>query len=156
MRNKLNMNHILNICERDDNGYLVPSMKAQIAVDELCRYFLGDDWYDDSGATHAEQINTNIVASIERLYKGVKIGWFKRKKFDFDHVYDLTNNKGWEDCILSPPMKAQVAIHELCKYFLGDDWYDNSGAVHPERINVRIVCEIERRYKGCKCKKKKK
>lgn len=48
-------------------------MKAQTAVDELCRYFLGDDWYSLSGATHPEQINTDIVAEIEKRYKGAKI-----------------------------------------------------------------------------------
>ena len=52
-------------------------------------------------------------------------------------------------------MKAQVAVDELCRYFLGDDWYDDSGATHPEQVNVKIVCEIEKRYKGCKCKKTK-
>ena len=47
-------------------------------------------------------------------------------------------------------MKAQVAVDELCRYFLGDNWYDDSGATHPEQVNARIVCEIEKRYKGHK------
>ena len=76
MRNKLNMNHILSICERGNEGYLIPFMKAQVAVDELCRYFLGDDWYDDSGATHPEQVNARIVCEIEKRYKGCK---YKKK-----------------------------------------------------------------------------
>ena len=155
MRNKLNMNHILSICERDNEGYLIPFMKAQVAVNELCRYFLGDDWYDDSGATHPEQINTNIVAEIERNYKGVKLGWFKRRKIDTDYIWNICDSEGWEGCILSPPMKAQVAVDELCRYFLGDDWYDDTSAKHPEQINTNIVVEIERNYKGCKHKKTK-
>lgn len=158
MKSKFNEKHILSICESEHYGIFKhygtfnPYMKAQVAVDELCRYFLGENWYDDSGATHVEQINTNIVAAIERNYKGVKLGWFKRKKFDFDHVYNLTDHKGWEGCILSPPMKAQVAVHELCRYFLGDNWYDSSGAIHPEQVNTAIVCEIEKSYNGAKIK----
>ena len=154
MRNKLDMNHILSICERDNEGCIIPFMKAQVAVDELCRYFLGDDWYDDSGVTNALQINTNIVATIETNYKGAKIGWLKRKRFDFDRIYNSCDCDDWEGCILSPPMKAQVAVDELCRYFLGDNWYDDSGATHPEQVNARIVCEIEKRYKGYKYKKK--
>lgn len=73
MRNKLDREHILSICESGDYGIFAPPMKAQVAVDELCRYFLGDDWYDTSGATHPEQINTEIVYEIERRYKGCKI-----------------------------------------------------------------------------------
>ena len=76
MRNKFDKDHILSICEPGDYGIFAPPMKSQVAVDELCRYFLGDDWYDTSGATHPEQINTEIVAEIERRYKGAKL---KRK-----------------------------------------------------------------------------
>lgn len=80
MRNRFDANHIISICETDNHGYSIPFIKAQVAVHELCRYFLGDDWYDDSGATHVEQVNTNIVAAIERNYKGVKLGWLKWRK----------------------------------------------------------------------------
>lgn len=129
-------------------------MKAQVAVDELCRYFLGEDWIDYSGVTHVLQINTNIVAEIEQNYRGAKIGWFKRKKFDFDHLWNICDSEGWDGCMLSPPMDAQVALHELCHYFLGDNWYDESGATLPEQVNTNIVCEIEKYYKGAKIKRK--
>lgn len=76
MRNKFDKEHILSLCEPGDYGILAPPMKAQTAVNELCRYFLGEDWYDSSGATHPEQVNTAIVAEIEMKYKGAKI---KRK-----------------------------------------------------------------------------
>lgn len=152
MRDKFDANHIISICERDNHGYLIPFMTAQVAVDELCRYFLGKDWYDDSGATHVEQVNTNIVAAIERNYKGVKLGWFKWRKIDYNHLWNICDSEEWDDCILSPPMKAQVAVHELCRYFLGDNWYDSSGATHPEQVNTAIVCEIEKKYKGAKIK----
>lgn len=73
MRNKFDKEHILSICEPGDYGIFAPPMKAQVAVNELCRYFLGNDWYDTSGTTNTEQINTEIVAEIERRYKGAKL-----------------------------------------------------------------------------------
>lgn len=72
-RKKFDRDHILSLCEKGDYGIFAPPMKAQSAVDELCRYFLGDDWYSSSGATHPEQVNTEIVAEIEKRYKGAKI-----------------------------------------------------------------------------------
>ena len=152
MRNKFDEDHILSICKPGD--YIVtPPMKAQITVDELRRYYLGEDWYDDSGVTDTEQVNTNIVAEIEQKYKGVKIGLFKRKSFDPDHIWNLCDSKDWNCPIFSPPMRAEVAIRELGDYFLGDKWYGRFG---DEYMNTIIVSDIEKRYKGCRIKKGKK
>lgn len=79
MRNKLDREHILSICEPGDYGIFAPPMKAQVVVHELCRYFLGEDWYDSSGTTNPEQVITAIVYEIERQYKGCKL---KRKRGD--------------------------------------------------------------------------
>lgn len=79
-RKSFDKKHILEICEDVDCAMLAPSMKSQTAVDELCRYFLGDDWYDTSGATNCEQINTRIVCEIEKRYKGAKITNKRKKK----------------------------------------------------------------------------
>ncbi len=76
MRNKFDPDHIQSLCKDIDCGILAPPMDAQVAVNELCRYFLGADWCDYSGATHPEQVNTNIVCAIEKQYKGAKL---KRK-----------------------------------------------------------------------------
>lgn len=76
MRRKFDQNHIMNICNKNTSSGTVPSMDAQTALHELCRYFLGSDWYDESGFTHTEQVNVNIVCAIEKQYKGVKL---KRK-----------------------------------------------------------------------------
>lgn len=65
-------NRILKLCEPVDCGILTPPMKTQVALDELCRYFLGDNWYSCSGASSREQINTEIVFEIEERYKGCK------------------------------------------------------------------------------------
>lgn len=85
-RKTFDKQYILEICEPVECGMLAPPMKPQVAVDELCRYFLGDDWYDSSGATNCEQINTAIVCEIEQRYKGMKINrkdnlkWQKKLK----------------------------------------------------------------------------
>ena len=80
MRNKFDREHLLTLCEKGDYGIFAPPMKAQVALNELCRYFLGDDWYDASGCVAPEQVNTNIVATIEQRYKGAKI---KKKRTEF-------------------------------------------------------------------------
>lgn len=76
MRNKFDREHILSLCRKDVSPDTFPCMEAQVALDELCRYFLGTDWCDYSGATHAEQVNVNIVCEIESRYRGAKL---KRK-----------------------------------------------------------------------------
>lgn len=49
-----------------DYGIFAPPTSDKQAVQFLCRYLLGDDWYSPNPASH-EQINTEIVHSI--LYK---------------------------------------------------------------------------------------
>ena len=69
-----------------------------------------------------------------------------RNRVDKEHILSLTNEKDYGLC--SPPMKAQVAVNELCRYFLGEDWY----TVMPEnveQVNTEIVYEIESCYRGC-------
>lgn len=72
MRNEFDREHILSLCEEGDFGIMPPPMKAQTALDELCRYFLGKDWYITMPVS-TEQANTEIVAEIERRYKGAKL-----------------------------------------------------------------------------------
>lgn len=59
---------LLKLCKKGDYGLCTPPMDAQVAVNELCRYFLGDDWYSVM-SMHPEQVNTEIVYEIERIYK---------------------------------------------------------------------------------------
>lgn len=61
-------NRIFNLTDKKDYGIFPPAMDAQTAVNELCRYFLGDDWYTVTMAT--AQVNTEIVYEIEMKYKG--------------------------------------------------------------------------------------
>ena len=72
---------------------------------------------------------------------------FKRKETNkeiYDRIYNLCNNKDKPKQI--PKMDAQVAINEICKHLLGEDWY----VVDPlcnSQVNPIIVEEIERKYR---------
>ena len=61
-------NRILSLAEPGDYGMLPPPMDAQVALNELCRFFLGDDWYCVL-PIHTGQVNTEIVYEIESKYK---------------------------------------------------------------------------------------
>ena len=65
---------ILKLTDGKDYGLCSPPMNAQVALDELCRYFLGEDWYTTMPESR-EQVNTEKVYEIEKRYKGYK-RWF--------------------------------------------------------------------------------
>ena len=67
------------VCEQIDCGIFYPPTTAQNVVNELKDYFLGTDWYDTSGETSVEQVNTAIMVEIEQRYKGVKIKTTKQQ-----------------------------------------------------------------------------
>lgn len=51
------------------------------------------------------------------------------------------------DCgIFSPPLNAQVALNELARHLLGEDWY-STNPISQEQINAEIVYEIEMKYR---------
>ena len=60
-------NRILNLAEPGDYGIFPPPMNAQVAVNELCRFFLGEDYW--TIVNNNEQANTEIVFEIECKYK---------------------------------------------------------------------------------------
>lgn len=87
MRKKLDYKHLIeDVCgftaENDNYAKPLPSLKAQEALNELCDYFLGDDWYEPTGQTHPEIVNFAIVEEIERRYRGAKIKRNRRVKND--------------------------------------------------------------------------
>lgn len=62
-------------------------------------------------------------------------------------LYELTDKK---DYGLYPPcMDAQVALNELCDFFLGEDWYITEPICNVQ-ANTIIVYEIERKFKRFK------
>ena len=73
-----------------------------------------------------------------------------RNKFDERRILGLTDGKDYG--INPPPMKAQTAVEELCRYFLGDEWYTPL-PLGAEQVNTVIVMEIEKRYKGARCRR---
>lgn len=68
--NKEIAERILKLAGPGDYGMLPPPMDAQVALNELCRFFLGDDWYCVL-PIHTGQVNTEIVYEIESKYKKV-------------------------------------------------------------------------------------
>jgi len=77
-RSEIIYDHIFSLTSGEDCGLCSPPMKAQVALDELRRYFLGDSWYV-SMPENTEQVNTEIVFDIERLYSGDKKSFDKLK-----------------------------------------------------------------------------
>lgn len=75
---------------------------------------------------------------------------FKKKETNreiADRLLKLTNGKDYG--IFAPPMNAQVAVVELCHFFLGEDWY-SFNPISQEQINTEIVYEIECKFKKYK------
>lgn len=62
---------LLKLCKDGDYGVCPPPMDANIAINELQNFFLGEDWHV-SMSLGREQIITEIVYQIETKYKGLK------------------------------------------------------------------------------------
>lgn len=62
----------------------------------------------------------------------------------------LTNIKTDPD--VAPYIEPQVALDELCRFFLGEDWYVTD-PLSTKQVNYWIVYDIERKFKN-KCIKK--
>lgn len=73
------MKRILKLTNIKNDPDVVPYMKAQTAVNELCRFFLGEDWYVVDPLS-TEQVNVDIVYEIERMFPNRCIKKGKRFK----------------------------------------------------------------------------
>jgi len=71
-RNRFNHDHLLSLCDEGDYGVMPPPLDPQVALNELARYFLGDNWYT-ANPVPTLQVNSEIVAAIQQNYKGAKI-----------------------------------------------------------------------------------
>ena len=77
-----------------------------------------------------------------------------RRHIDRDHLFDEVFEKQDEDYFTCPPRcTALNAIKELCRYFLGDDWYV-AMPLSQEQANAQIVYYIENYYRGAEIKDK--
>jgi len=123
---------LLKLCEEGDYGICPPPMKASVAINELCNFFLGQDWYNSFPETDKPSIS-KIVRAIEEKHtlKLLKKRWSESKNITIPTVPDS--------------MTAQWAINELCNFFLGEGWYI-ALPVGVEQVNTKIVYEIETRY----------
>lgn len=64
---------ILKLCEDGDYGIISPPLKAQVALNELYEYLLGEDYYMYITVPMSqEQINAILVYAIECKYKNSK------------------------------------------------------------------------------------
>lgn len=71
--------HISSLTSQKDCGLCSSCMDAQTAVNELCRYFLGDDFYIVT-PENPTQVNSEIIYYIESLYRGDLKAFKKLKK----------------------------------------------------------------------------
>lgn len=62
---------VLSLCEEGDYGICPPPMDAQVALKEIARHLLGENWCVTMPISQ-EQVNTEIVYAIESRYKKVK------------------------------------------------------------------------------------
>ena len=58
---------ILSLCD-DPKSKSYPTVNAQVAVNELCRHLLGDDWYIVD-PINSKQVNAVIIYEIEKKYR---------------------------------------------------------------------------------------
>ena len=65
---------IWKLTDKKDYGIFSPCMEAHVALNELCNFFLGDEWYANGGMS-PQQVNTEIVYDIERKFK-----WYKARR----------------------------------------------------------------------------
>lgn len=78
--------------------------------------------------------------------------WFRRRETHKERagrLFKLTNQKDYG--MYPPPMDAQVAIDELARYLLGNDWHIVM-PIGAKQANTQIVYEIERKYREVRSK----
>lgn len=71
--------HISSLTDKKSHSLCSSCMDAQTAISELCRYFLGDDFYI-AMPEDPTQVNTEIIYYIESLYRGDLRAFKKLKK----------------------------------------------------------------------------
>lgn len=70
---------------------------------------------------------------------------FKKRETEKEtrkRLFELVEDK---DPRIVPAMNAQVALNELCDFFLGKNWYVVD-PIHNGQVNPIIVYEIERKF----------
>jgi hypothetical protein len=77
MRKKLDIDHIISLVDPEPRNNVFspwyrfsfsPQMSDSMALNELCNYFLGEDWKPNHKLPCPEQLPIDIVMSIEAQY----------------------------------------------------------------------------------------
>ena len=154
-------NRVLNLADDVDCGIYSPPMKARYALNELCYYLMGEDYYYKNYGSFVycsrmtrENKNAILLYDLERKYKRYKpknkiFKYVKESEKDItDRINSLSSDTEYEYLNMHS-VTDQKAINEICDHLLGDDWY----VVDPltnEQVNTHIVYEIEMKYKRVK------
>ena len=153
-------NRVLKIADDVDCGIYSPPMRAKYALNELCNYLMGDNYYYNTywpayyTKITRENKNAILLFDLERKYRRYKpknkiFKYVKESEKDIqDRINSLSSDTEYEYLNMHS-ITDQKAINEICDHLLGDDWY----VVDPltnEQVNTHIVYEIEMKYKRVK------
>lgn len=70
---------LLKLCEDGDYGLCPPPMDADVAINELTTFFLGEDWCVCMPLSR-EQVISEIVYQIETTYKDARHSFAKKRR----------------------------------------------------------------------------
>lgn len=82
-KDRIITNHLISICGYVKDGVFIPPMDYKTAFNELCRHFLGENWFTENPISNQQAI-TQMVYEIEMRYKGDKKSWKNLIKKEVD------------------------------------------------------------------------
>ena len=154
-------NRVLKIADDVDCGIYSPPMKARYALNELCYYLMGEDYYYKNYRSFVycsrmtrENKNALLLYDLERKYKRYKpknkiFKYVKESEKDIqDRINFLSDNTGDQSMNMNS-ISDQKTLNEICDHLLGDNWYI-ADPISASQANSQIVYEIEKKYKKVK------
>ena len=154
-------NRVLNLADDVDCGLFSPPMKARYALNELCYYLMGEDYYYNNYKSNyprlrltRENKNAILLYDLERKYKRYKpknkiFKYVKESEKDItDRINSLSDNTGDQSMNMNS-ISDQKTLNEICDHLLGDNWYIVD-PISASQANSQIVYEIENKYKRVK------
>ena len=154
-------NRVLNLADDVDCGIYSPPMKARYALNELCYYLMGEDYYYKNYRSFVycsrmtrENKNAFLLYDLERKYKRYKpknkiFKYVKESEKDImDRISSLSDNTEDQSMNMNS-ISDQKTLNEICDHLLGDNWYIVD-PISASQTNSQIVYEIEKKYKKVK------
>ena len=114
------ISRVQSLCSNIDCGICPAPMASDIAINELKRFFLGENW----SISDATPSISDIVYHIKR-------------KFKFRRIFQNTQYKKLDT--------ANDAVTDLIEFFLGKDWYV-AMPLSFEQCTTEAIYQIERDY----------